>query len=62
MEASMNGIINRGIQPNTFVVILMNYCDSEEDLLFGDELITMMMVREGLKVNARYGRTRTRLK
>ena len=52
-----NGIRNRGRQPKTFIDILKNYCDCEEE-----ELRIPMMDREGWKAIARSGRLITRLK
>ena len=52
-----NGIRNRGRKPKTFIDILKNDCDCEED-----ELRTLMMDRERWKTIARSGRVRARLK
>ena len=52
-----NGIRNRGRQHKTYIDILKIDCSCEED-----ELITLMIDREGWKATARFDRVRTRLK
>ena len=52
-----NGIRNRGKQTNTFIDILKDDCDCEED-----ELRTLMIGRERWNVIVRSGRVRHRLK
>ena len=49
---------NRGRQPKTFVDILKNDCDCEEE----DEIRSLMMDRAGWKKMSRSGRARARLK